>query len=364
MIFAGEQAMEQHKEIITNNPGMRAILERIESIAVSDFAVLLVGETGVGKELFADAIHQASKRQGKQFLKIGLNAVPRELFESELFGHEKGAFTGAWTVKKGLFEICSDGSIFLDDIDDCPMELQPKLLRVLESHEVLRIGSTKPISVNTRIIAATKVNLKALVDQGSYRSDFYYRISEIPIEIPPLRNRPDDIPLLARQFLRRFAPDRELAFSDQALAALLAYPWPGNVRELRSVARRLTLFAGPMIQEHDLPVEVRLSVPAQEIARKCTACLTTEQMSFESVVSCLEINLLRHALKKAQGNYALAARLLSIKPSTFRDKVNKYRAELQSILVQPSTTINCVEAEPTQDRSLKSRPKIGTDLDS
>lgn len=356
--------MEQQRTIITNNPAMKGILERIETIAVSDFAVLLVGETGVGKELFADAIHRASKRQEKQFLKIGLNAVPRELFESELFGYEKGAFTGAWTVKKGLFETCSDGSIFLDDIDDCPIELQSKLLRVLESREVLRIGSTKPISINTRIIAATKVNLKALVDCGSYRSDFYYRISEIPIEIPPLRNRPDDIPLLTRQFLKRFAPDRELVLSDQALAALVAYPWPGNVRELRSVAQRLALFASPVIQEHELPAEIRLSAPAQEIASKCTECLATGQMSFESVVSCLEINLLRHALKKAQGNCALAARLLSIKPSTFRDKLNKYQAELQSILVQQSAASKRAEAEPNGNYSLKSRPKIGINLDS
>ena len=213
--------MELHPSIalIASTDSMREILARVETIARSDSSVLLIGETGVGKELFAEFIHRASPRSQQPFVKVGLSALPHELLESELFGHERGAFTSASSEKKGLFELANTGSIFLDDIDDFPLALQSKLLRVLESQELMRVGGGTPIAVDVRLITATKVDLRELVDSGRFRSDLYYRINVVPVTIPPLRERPGDILPLAEFFLKRYAPQRSFSFPPDATSS-------------------------------------------------------------------------------------------------------------------------------------------------
>jgi len=311
--------------LIASTESMKAILSSVETIARSDSSVLLIGETGVGKELFAEYIHRISPRSERPFVKIGLSALPHELLESELFGHERGAFTSASSVKKGLFELAHTGSIFLDDIDDFPLDLQSKLLRVLESQEVMRVGGSSPFKVDVRLITATKVDLRHLVESGRFRSDLYYRINVVPVTIPPLRERPGDILPLAEFFLKRYAPQRSFSFSPEALQILTAYAWPGNVREMRNHMQRISLFAPNTVTVDDLPAELRAS-PAIDLAVKaCHRCFVEEQMSFEEVMACLEFNLLQQALIRANGNRTQASQLLNMSPSTFRDKLKKHK---------------------------------------
>lgn len=319
--------MVQSLSLITQNETLRAILTRVDTIAASDSSVLLVGETGVGKELFAEYIHRTSPRSDRPLVKVGLAALPHELLETELFGHEKGAFTSAVAEKKGLFELSDRGTIFLDDIDDFPLALQSKLLRVLESHEVTRVGGTTPIPVDIRLITATKVELKDLVNRGIFRPDLYYRINVVPIVIPPLRDRRDDIPILIEHFLKRFAPDKTLSLSDVALRAMANYSWPGNVRELRNVIQRVALFAVRVIEDSDLPSEIRGDDPIHLLVKSCNRCLVDDHMSFDEVMACLESNLLRQALENSSGNRAQAAKALGMSLSTFRDKLKKYHLD-------------------------------------
>jgi transcriptional regulator with PAS, ATPase and Fis domain len=306
---------------------MRSILSEVDTIARSDSSVLLIGETGVGKELFAEYIHRTSHRSNSPFVKIGLSALPPELLESELFGHERGAFTGASGEKKGLFELANAGSIFLDDIDDFPLALQSKLLRVLESQELMRVGGSHTIPIDIRLITATKVDLKQLVEKGLFRSDLYYRINVVPLPIPPLRDRRDDIPSMVEYFLRRYAPGKAITVADQAMQALKGYHWPGNVRELRNVVQRVALFANGAVHLRDLPAEVRDYRPIDLILKACNRCLTDEQMTFDQVVTCLESNLLRQALTQSGGNRSHAAKALGMSLSTLRDKLRKYNLE-------------------------------------
>jgi len=313
-----------YPSIVTQSDRMRALLERIPTVAASDGAVLLLGETGVGKELFADTVHRLSPRRDGPLVKISLSAVPHDLLESELFGHERGAFTHAVQAKKGLFEIADGGTIFLDDVDDVPPSIQPKLLRVLESHEVKRVGATATLPIDVRLVSASKVNLKDLVDRGLFRADLYYRLNVVPIEIPPLRLRPEDVPLLAVHFLQRFVPGREVRVSTGAARALERYHWPGNVRELRNVIQRISLFATDEISLEDLPPELLDGNPVELLARACARCFSEQSLSFGEVVECLETNLLRQALKDAGGNRSRAARALGLSLSTMRDKLRKY----------------------------------------
>ncbi len=313
--------------VIAASEPMRKVLERIDTIAASDSSVLLIGETGVGKELIAEYIHRRSPRSQNPLVKVGLSALPPELLESELFGHERGAYTSAATEKKGLFELADSGSIFLDDIDDFPLGLQAKLLRVLESREVLRVGGTTPIPIDVRLITATKVDLKELVERNLFRPDLYYRINVVPIVIPPLRDRPDDIPLLIGHFLQRYAPDRELRVGEAAMRVLMTYPWPGNVRELRNVVQRISLFTRDEIACEDLPPEIREENPIELIAKACSRCFVEQSMSFDDVVACLETNLLRQALQRTGGNRTQAAKLLGLSLSTLRDKLKKYNLD-------------------------------------
>jgi len=310
--------------IVTQSDAMRAILARVDTIARSDTSVLLVGETGVGKELIADYIHRVSPRGDRPFVKIALSAMPHDLLESELFGHERGAFTSALTEKKGLFELAHTGTLFLDDIDDVPQGVQAKLLRVLESRQVMRVGGTATFPIDVRLISASKADLRELVRRGLFRSDLYYRINVCPVGIPPLRERRGDVPLLVEHFLRRYAPDRRVTVAPEAERALVSYDWPGNIRELRNIVQRLALFADGQITLRDLPPEIHDGHPVELLVKACARCMVDEAMSYTDVVACLETNLLRHALAEASGNRTQAARQLGLSLSTLRDKLKKH----------------------------------------
>ena len=273
---------------------MRAIISRIDSIAASDSSVLLIGETGVGKELVAEYIHHTSIRSSNPLVKVGLAALPPDLLETELFGHAKGAYTSALSEKKGLFELAHTGTIFLDDIDDFPLLLQSKLLRVLESRELMRVGGTVPVPV------------------------------DVPVVIPPLRQRAVDVPLLVDHFLRRFSTDGIPGVDEDAMKALVRYSWPGNIRELRNTIQRITLFVKGNITLPDLPMEIREENPLELMMKACNRCFSEDGMSFDDVVSCLETNLIRRAMKESMGNRTHAARLLGMNLSTLRDKLKKY----------------------------------------
>lgn len=309
--------------IITQNPAIRELLKTIDKIAVSDYSVLLVGETGVGKEIFADYIHQMSNRWQKPLIKIGISSLPSDLMISELFGHEKGSFTSAINFKKGLFEFANEGSLFLDDIDDVSFDIQSKLLRVLESREIMRVGGIQTIPINIRLISASKVDLKKMVEQKLFRADLFYRINVVPIEIPALRYRREDIPLLMDHFFRKFVPEKKLSISKEALDALVNYDWPGNVRELRNIAQRLSLVSEKVIEYENLPKEINGCLSDKSKANSCAFCFKLDHMPYKEVMHCVEIQIFEEALKMASGNQTEAAHILGLSLSTFRDRLKK-----------------------------------------
>ncbi|MEN8191192.1 MAG: sigma-54 dependent transcriptional regulator [Bacteroidota bacterium] len=313
--------------LVTQNESIRKILQRVNTIATSEGAVLLVGETGVGKELFAEYIHRTSNRNHKSLIKVSLSSLPSNLIESELFGHVKGAFTGSDHEKKGQFELANKGTIFLDDIDDFPIDLQPKLLRVLESGEITPIGGQKPIPLDIRLITASKIDLSEMVVQGKFRMDLFYRINVFPIVIPPLRDRVDDIPILVEHYLKYYEPQKKIEVVDEALEALSSYNWPGNVRELRNVIQRIALFANGRITLDNLPSEIKGDKPLNMFLKACGRCFKNNNLSYEEIMKCVESHLLENALERSEGNQSKAARALGLSLSTFRDKVKKHNLE-------------------------------------
>jgi formate hydrogenlyase transcriptional activator len=249
--------------MVGESPGLRGVLRAIQVVAPTDAAVLIQGETGTGKELVARAIHDHSSRSKRPFVMVNCAAIPATLLESELFGHEKGAFTGAIAQKIGRFEAAHQGTLFLDEIGEIPLELQPKLLRVLQEQEFDRLGGNRTIRVDVRIVAATNRNLAQMVEQGKFRSDLFYRLNVFPVTIPPLRERREDIPLLIRFFTQRYAKKMNRAIEEipsSALDGLTMYDWPGNIRELQNlVERSVILSQGPMLQiavPDSLPVSI------------------------------------------------------------------------------------------------------------
>ncbi len=310
--------------IITQNREMLDIISRIDRVADSASSILLAGETGVGKEVFADYIHHLSLRGKKPFIKISLAAMPAALIESELFGYEKGAFTNAGHTKKGMFELAHGGSLFLDDIDDAPLAVQAKLLRVLESKEIRHIGGSKIIPVNIRLICATKRNLNELATKNLFRKDLIYRINTVQFDIPPLRNRKNDIPLLSEYFVEHFSTKKPLTISREVIDFLMNYHWPGNVRELRNVIQHACLFAENEIKFKDLPEYFSKYDFLNQIISSCKVCYTNNT-PYEEVIRCLETKLLNEALQTTHGNQSGAARLLGLKLSTFRDKIRKLK---------------------------------------
>jgi formate hydrogenlyase transcriptional activator len=239
-------------EIIGNSPALRRVLKQVETVGPTDSTVLIYGETGTGKELVARALHNLSARRSNAFVKLNCAAIPTGLLESELFGHEKGAFTGAIAQRVGRFELANGGTVFLDEIGEIPLELQPKLLRVLQEREFERLGSTRTLHTNARLIAATNRDLAAMVNEQKFRSDLFYRLNVFPVRIPPLRERPDDVPLLVRHFTQQFARrmNKKIeAISSETMSLMCDYYWPGNIRELQNVIERgVILSSGPMLE--------------------------------------------------------------------------------------------------------------------
>jgi DNA-binding NtrC family response regulator len=255
------QRMASVTGLIGQSNGIREVLVKIEQMAPVSSTVLVEGESGTGKELVARAIHRLSPRRNKPFIAVNAGALPESLIESELFGHEKGAFTGAAERRLGRFELANNGTLFLDEIGEVPPATQVKLLRVLEDGEVMRVGGTTPISVDVRVVAATNQPLRRLVEEGSFRADLYYRLNVLSIYLPPLRDRPDDIPLLVRKFVREFSAAHDRPFrgiSAEAMQSLVEYQWPGNVRELRNLIESMVVLApGRQIEASDIPREIR-----------------------------------------------------------------------------------------------------------
>ncbi|WP_298599533.1 sigma 54-interacting transcriptional regulator [uncultured Zoogloea sp.] len=253
----GARGLAGTQGLLGRAPAFRHMLELVARVAPSDATVLLQGESGTGKELVAQAIHEASRRSARPFVAVDCSGLTETLFESELFGHERGAFTGASARKIGLVEAASGGTLFLDELGDIPLPMQVKLLRLLETGTYRRVGSTELIRADIRLISATHQPLKALVAQGRFRQDLFYRVNAFPICLPALRERPDDIPLLAEALLGRVAPERKLKLAADALACLQAYDYPGNVRELRNILERASLMCdGDTVQRRHLPEEL------------------------------------------------------------------------------------------------------------
>ncbi len=304
--------------IVGESQMMQDVLETVSRVAASDASVMIYGESGTGKELIARALHEQSSRRRNPFIQLSCAALPETLLESELFGYEKGAFTGAGDSKPGRFELADTGTLFLDEIGDISLTVQVKLLRVLESMSFERLGGAKTIQVDVRLIGATNRDLPAMIKSGEFREDLYYRLNVIPIDMPPLRERRGDISLLAKHFLKRFAPDKQI--SSESLKLLEEYHWPGNVRELQNTIERSTILSrGQIISPEDLPAEVRQGASlSNEVIQ-----LPAEGVALEKV----ERELISQALARTGGNRTRAAELLGISRHTLLYRIEKYGLE-------------------------------------
>jgi DNA-binding NtrC family response regulator len=311
------------EEIVGVSSGMERVKKMIVKVAVSSSTVLIRGESGTGKERIARAIHKASPRAAERFQAVNCAAINENLLESELFGHEKGAFTGAVGEKKGLFEIADKGTLFLDEIGDLNISMQAKLLRALQEKEILRVGGTRPIKVDVRVLAATNRDLEAMVKDNRFREDLYYRLNVIPINVPPLRQRRDDIVVLMEYFLRKHSANasRAIKVSAEARKLLLDYAWPGNVRQLESAIERALLLAeGDEITVEDLPLEIRQAAHTEGTGG---FKLPPEGISFEE----LERSLIVQAMEQTGWNITRAARLLGLSFRTMQYRLDKFGIE-------------------------------------
>lgn len=315
------EALKQRYEypnIVARSNQMQEVLATVERVGPTNSTILLGGESGVGKDLIAHAIHQKSRRASGPFVKINSTAIPENLLESELFGYERGAFTGANTSKPGKFELADKGTIFLDEIGDVPPATQVKLLRVLQEREFERLGGTKTLKVDVRLVAATNRDLRAALEQGTFREDLYYRLNVVPIDIPPLREHKEDIPELVKLFLSRFCGEsgREIAtVTPEGMRVLVNYHWPGNVRELQNIIERACALArGPQIEPSDIHLDAVRTKPANP-----NTVLPPEGMTLEQ----WEDEMIREALKRANGNKSQAARLLGLSRNALRYRLSK-----------------------------------------
>ncbi len=318
--------------IVGKSEAMQRVFQLVEKVANTDSTVLITGESGTGKELIAHAIHFASERKDRPFVPVNCAAIPEELLESELFGHEKGAFTHAIKTRIGRFELADKGTIFLDEIGEMSPALQVKLLRVLQERKFERVGGVKTIQVDIRILAATNVDLDEAVKQGRFREDLYYRLNVIPIHIPPLRERRSDIPLLVNHFLEKFCSNKRICvkgITEDAIQALTAYDWPGNVRELENIIERMVILAnGPMINMDDLPE--RISRVGKKglvtmVDLNTTPILPEEGFSLSSAVEQFEKALILQALDRTGWVKNRAAKLLKMNRTTLIEKMKKQK---------------------------------------
>lgn len=295
---------------------MQQVRELIARVAPTEARVLITGESGTGKELVAAAIHAASERHQRAFVTVNCAAIPRDLVESEMFGHERGAFTGATERRLGRFELAHGGTLFLDEVGDLSHEAQAKLLRTLETGELQRIGAEDVLRIDARVVAATNRNLDEAVDQGAFREDLYFRLNVFPIELPPLRDRLEDLPALVAHLAERVRPRHAATFTEDALEALAGYTWPGNVRELANLIERLSILSGPVVDAPAVRQVLRAgSTPPAQIPP--LAALQGRPLS--DALDEVERGLITSALNQAQGNMAEAARILQT------DRANLYR---------------------------------------
>jgi len=325
-------------EIVGRSDLMQEVFRLVEQVAPARSTVLITGESGTGKELIAKAIHEASTRAGRPFVTVNSSNIPSELLESELFGHTRGAFTGAVAAKKGLFEVADGGSIFLDEIGDIPPETQVRLLRVIQEREFTPLGDTTPRRVDVRIVAATNIDLKEAVRQGSFREDLYYRLAVVPIELPPLRDRLEDILPLAQHFIQKYNEENGRNVSEQlapeVLALLESYSWPGNVRELENTIERAVVIApGDEVTKECLRAEI--SDPKSVVsghhdgASNATVGDIGRGINFYEEVRRFEIDLIRRALEQTGGHQSRAARLLGMNATTLNSKIKTYNINLR-----------------------------------
>jgi transcriptional regulator with PAS, ATPase and Fis domain len=308
--------------MIGKSAPMRSLFQLIETVAPTATTILITGETGTGKEMVARAIHQTSTRHRGRFVAINVSAIPETLLDAELFGHVRGAFTGAVGMRQGRLEQADGGTLFLDEVGTMPMALQMKMLRVLQEREFERIGDTRTIKVDVRIVAATNADLIKMVKEGTFREDLYYRLNVIPVHLAPLRERAEDIPLLVRNFTKKFAPDREVTVSQDAMRRLMAFAWPGNVRQLENAIERAIAMSGSrtQIEVGDLPADLQA---IGESSVRPSLDLPDEGLDLPSLVAQIEKDMIDRALSRTDQNKGAAARLLGLKRTTLVEKLKR-----------------------------------------
>lgn len=315
------ESRKNKSKLIGKSPQMQKVMELIQQVASTRASVLITGESGVGKELVADAIHEYSQRQDKPFIKVHCAALSESLLESELFGHEKGAFTGANTMRKGRFELSDGGSIFLDEIGEINQSVQIKILRVLQEREFERVGGSQPLSIDTRIVAATNRDLKQEIADGNFREDLYYRLNVVNIHIPPLRERKDDVQILASSFLKEFSEENGKqieGIDNKAAMALYNYSWPGNIRELRNcIESAVVMCRGHFIQIQDLPPDISASADDESSIR----------IPMGTTMAEAEKLIIRSTLNYTQGNKSRCAEVLGIGRKTLHRKIHDFGME-------------------------------------
>jgi two-component system response regulator HydG len=315
--------------ILGTSPAIKAVIDTAKIAAPTDATILISGESGTGKELFAKAIHKNSKRKENPLISVNCAALSETLLESELFGHEKGAFTGADKPRDGLFISADRGTIFLDEIGEVPLSMQVKLLRVLQEKEIQKVGSDKVKNIDVRVIVATNKDLEKEVEKGAFRQDLFYRLNVINVKVPPLRDRADDIPLLAQKFLNKYAKENKKdikGFTPMAMDALVKYSWPGNVRELENIIERaIILCLGQYICEKDLPSNVLKDYEPENLVRQQ---LTVGGKTLDEIESIALIETLR----QTKGNKTEAARILNITRTTLNNKLKRHNLDLDKIL--------------------------------
>ncbi len=320
--------MDHFNSIIGKSPALDSLLRSARMVACTDVTVFIKGETGTGKEVLASAIQKESARANKPFIKLNCAALPESLVESELFGHKKGAFTGANVNKQGIFQAADGGTLFLDEINSLPLSIQAKLLRFLELGECLAVGETKPYRVDIRIIAASNQDLVKQIDVGQFRQDLYFRLNVVPLELPPLSKRTEDIEPLITHFVRHFAQAHSLEapqFSKQSIRVLTRYRWPGNIRELRNLCERLAiLLAGKVIEPDNLPHEFSEYMDEKAHSADAIGVPSFKLPDFGIQLDSLEADLINQALTRTNGNRSKSARLLGITRDTLLYRIQKH----------------------------------------
>jgi DNA-binding NtrC family response regulator len=301
---------------------MRALFQLIETVAPTSATILISGETGTGKEMVARAIHQTSPRQRGRFVAINVSAIPETLLDAELFGHARGAFTGAVAMRQGRLEQADGGTLFLDEVGTMPMPLQMKMLRVLQEREFERIGDTRTIKVDVRVVAATNADLVKMVKEGSFREDLYYRLNVIAVHLAPLRDRPEDIPVMVQKFIEKFAAGRPLTVAQEGMRRLMAFSWPGNVRQLENAIERAIAMLGTrtQIEVGDLPPDLQSVVDDGE---KPGLDLPAQGLDLPALVARIEKDMITRALGRTDNNKGAAARLLGLKRTTLVEKLKR-----------------------------------------